>query len=119
MERATSVPVTRPRTMADRLAAVRRRLWPAIAAAVVVLVIAVASAMLWPPTFRSTGTILIEQQEVPVDVVRSMISSYADQRIQVITQRVMTTDNLIRIIDRYNLYPEGRRTLPREALIAQ
>jgi succinoglycan biosynthesis transport protein ExoP len=105
--------------MADRVAAVRRRLVPAIAAAAVVLIVAVTSAMLWPPTFRSTGTILIEQQEVPVDVVRSMISSYADQRIQVITQRVMTTDNLIRIIDRYNLYPEGRRTLPREALIAR
>jgi polysaccharide biosynthesis transport protein len=105
--------------MADRLAAARRRLVPAIAAGVVVLIVAVTLAMLWPPTFRSTGTILIEQQEVPVDVVRSMISSYADQRIQVITQRVMTTDNLIRIIDRYNLYPEGRRTLPREALIAQ
>lgn len=119
MERTAPVPVTRPRTVADRVAAARRRLVPAIAAAAAVLIVAITSAMLWPPTFRSTGTILIEQQEVPVDVVRSMISSYADQRIQVITQRVMTTDNLIRIIDRYNLYPEGRRTQPREALIAQ
>lgn len=119
MERTTSVPVIRPATLADRLAAVRRRWLPAAAAAVLVLAVAFAAALLWPPTFRSTGTILIEQQEVPVDVVRSMISSYADQRIQVITQRVMTTDNLMRIIDRYNLYPEGRRTLPRETLIAQ
>jgi polysaccharide biosynthesis transport protein len=81
------------------------------------MVIALALALLWPPTYRSTGTILIEQQEVPVDLVRSMVSSYADQRIQVISQRVMTTENLMRIIDRYNLYPEDRRSEPREVLL--
>jgi uncharacterized protein involved in exopolysaccharide biosynthesis len=105
--------------LADRIAAARRRRVPAIAVAIVVVITAFTAALLWPPTYRSTGTILIEQQEVPVDVVRSMISSYADQRIQVITQRVMTTDNLMRIIDRYNLYPKQRRTVPREALIAR
>jgi polysaccharide biosynthesis transport protein len=121
MERTTPVAVNRARapTLADRLAAVRRRRVPAIVAGIVVLLSALAAALLWPATYRSTGTILIEQQEVPVDVVRSMISSYADQRIQVISQRVMTTDNLMRIIDRYQLYPEDRRTLPREVLIAQ
>jgi uncharacterized protein involved in exopolysaccharide biosynthesis len=54
---------------------------------------------------------------VPVDLVRSMVSSYADQRIQVISQRVMTSDNLMRIIDRYQLYPERRRKDPREVLL--
>lgn len=121
MERPTTIPVSgpRPATLADRLAAVRRRRVPAIAVAIVVLAAALTIGSLWPPTFRSTGTILIEQQEVPVDVVRSMISSYADQRIQVITQRVMTTDNLMRVIDRYGLYAKERGKLPREALIAK
>jgi uncharacterized protein involved in exopolysaccharide biosynthesis len=45
------------------------------------------------------------------------VSSYADQRIQVISQRVMTSDNLMRIIDRYELYPERRRKDPREVLL--
>ncbi len=78
-----------------------------------------AAAVLWPATYRSTGTILIEQQEVPVDLVRSMVSSYADQRIQMISQRVMTSDNLMRIIDRYQLYPEQRRKEPREVLLTR
>lgn len=99
--------------------AARRRRVPAIVVGIAVLLSALGAALLWPATYRATGTILIEQQEVPVDVVRSMISSYADQRIQVISQRVMTTDNLMRIIDRYELYPGDRRTLPREVLIAQ
>lgn len=118
MERSTSIPVIpRSRSLADYVVAARRRRVPALIAGVSVLVIALATAIFWPPTYRSTGTILIEQQEVPVDLVRSMVSSYADQRIQTISQRVMTTDNLMRIIDRYQLYPDKRRKEPREVLL--
>jgi succinoglycan biosynthesis transport protein ExoP len=84
-----------------------------------VLLLAVAGAVLWPASYRSTGTILIEQQELPSDLVQSTITSYADQRIQVISQRVMTTDNLLHIIDRYSLYPKLRRNEPREVLLAK
>ena len=54
---------------------------------------------------------------MPLDLVRSMVSSYADQRIQVISQRVMTTDNLMRIVERYGLYKQELRTEPREAVL--
>src|SRR5271166_884595 len=74
-------------------------------------------AVLLPPTYKSTATILIEQQEIPQDLVRSAISSYADQRIQVISQRVMTTQNLMKLIERYDLYPDIRKKKPREELI--
>src|SRR5688500_7805627 len=120
MERTTSIPVTsRSRSFADYVAAARRRRVPALIVGATVLVIALASAMFWPATYRSTGTILIEQQEVPVDLVRSMVSSYADQRIQMISQRVMTSENLMRIIDRYQLYPDKRRKEPREVLLGR
>ena len=54
---------------------------------------------------------------MPEDFVRSAISSYADQRVQVISQRVMTSSNLLEIIGKYNLYPEDRRTMTREAVV--
>lgn len=118
MERSVTLPVNASqRSVIEYVAALRRRRAPALIAAAMVSLIAVAAAFLWPPTYRSSATILIEQQEVPVDLVRSMVSSYADQRIQVINQRVMTTENLMRIIHRYDLYPEHRRTMPREALL--
>jgi succinoglycan biosynthesis transport protein ExoP len=79
--------------------------------------IALLIALLWPPTYRSMATILIEQQEIPQELVRSVITTYADQRVQVISQRVMTTQNLLALIDRYNLYPDARERLPREVLI--
>src|ERR1700735_5903296 len=80
-------------------------------------VVALAIALLLPPTYRAMGTILIEQQEIPQDMVPPVITSFADQRVQVISQRVMTTQNLLSLIERYGLYPEIRQKEPREVLL--
>jgi uncharacterized protein involved in exopolysaccharide biosynthesis len=85
----------------------------------ILAVATLAIAVLWPPTYRASATILIEQQEIPQDLVRSAISSFADQRVQVISQRVMTTQNLMSLIERYNLYPDIRESKPREVLLQQ
>jgi succinoglycan biosynthesis transport protein ExoP len=74
-------------------------------------------ALFLPATYRSTATILIEQQEIPQELVRSVITSFADQRVQVISQRVMTTQNLLALIDRYGLYPDLRQRVAREVLL--
>lgn len=77
----------------------------------------IVMAVTWPPTYRAGATILIEQQEIPQDLVRSAITSFADQRVQVISQRVMTTQNLTSLIERYNLYADIRESKPREVLL--
>jgi polysaccharide biosynthesis transport protein len=105
--------------LSQLLAAVRRRRLPGILAALVFFAAAIVAASVWPPTYSSTGTILIEQQELPADLVRSTVSTYASQRVQIITQRVMTTDNLTGIIDRYKLYAEMRGRKPREQIISK
>src|SRR5580704_8814305 len=74
-------------------------------------------AALLPASYRSAGTVLIEQQEMPTDLVRSTVTSYADQRVQVISKRVMTTATLLDIIKRYNLYPREQSRDTREALL--
>jgi succinoglycan biosynthesis transport protein ExoP len=83
----------------------------------ILAVCTVALALLLPPTYTAGATILIEQQEIPQELVRSAVTSFADQRVQVISQRVMTTQNLLSLIERYNLYPEMRLTKPREVLL--
>ncbi|HEY0342247.1 MAG TPA: hypothetical protein VGC34_15695, partial [Steroidobacteraceae bacterium] len=51
--------------------------------------------------------------------VRSTVTSYADQRVQVISKRVMTTETLLGIIRRYDLYPQERAKDTREALLGR
>lgn len=75
----------------------------------VLLTLSLVVAFLLPPTYRSTATILIEEQEIPPELVRSTITSYADQRIQVISQQVMTRANLMQVVEKYNLYPSKRK----------
>lgn len=106
-------------TLDDYIAIIRRRKWQAIVPAFILLVIAVLAALLIPPTYRSTATILIERQEIPPDLVRTTVTSYADQRIQVISQRVMTTSNLSMLIERYDLYPDIRRRESINAAVAE
>lgn len=103
--------------LAELFGRLRRHRRAMLATALSVLAIAALIAFLWPPTWRSTGTILIEQQEVPSELIRSTISSYADQRIQVIQQQVMTTENLMRLIQKYDLYARQRRTESREKVL--
>ncbi len=90
-----------------------------IIALVTGMLVAILFAKLLPAHYRSAGTILIEQQEIPTDLVQSTVTSYADERVQIISKRVMTTDTLLDIIRRYGLYPRERAHSSRESVLDQ
>lgn len=104
-------------SIAGWVATVRRRLRPMLLTFGATFAAALLAAFFWPATYRSSGTILIEQQVIPSDMVRSAVSSYADQRVQIISQRVMTSANLLNVIEKYNLFPGERDRVTREALV--
>jgi len=108
-----------PKGLLAYLAVARqRRVW-LIASFAFGMMATVAMAVFLPSRFRSAGTILIEQQEMPQELVRSTVTSYADERVQVISKRVMTTETLLGIIRRYDLYAKERATDTREALLGK
>jgi len=90
--------------MTDYLALLARRKTRIAVVAGAVLLAATVLAFALSPVYRSEATILIEEQEVPTDLVRSTVTSYADQRIQTIKHQVMTRANLMKIIEQYGLY---------------
>ena len=86
----------------------RRKYWiitPAVLLAIATMVVVFSL----PATYKSQGTILIESQEIPNDLVRSTVTSYADQRIEVIKQRLMTTSRVMDMVKKYNLYVAERQ----------
>lgn len=97
-----------PKSLRDYVDMLRRRRWHMIVPAVLLLVVSAVVAFGYPPSYRSTATILIEEQEVPVDLVRSTVTSYADQRIQSIKQQIMSRTNLWKIVEQYGLYARLR-----------
>lgn len=95
----------------------KRRIPLAIAVFITLLVISGALAVGLPAKYKSRAVILIEAQEIPQDLVRSLVTGFADQRIQVISQRVLTNSNLQAIIEKYNLYEDERQADPLEQVL--
>jgi len=92
------------KTVADIVGILRRRKWNIVVPAVAVFGLAALLAIFLPRTYRSATTILIEEQEVPREYVATNITSFADQRLQTINQRIMSTTNLIEVMNRFHLY---------------
>ena len=70
------------KTLGEYLAVLRRRKFEILAVAMLVAAIASVVAIALPAVYRSTATIQVQEQEVPPDLVRSTITSFADERIQ-------------------------------------
>lgn len=104
-------------TLHDYISIIRRRKWSLILPAVGVMLLAAVVALVLPPTYKSTATILIEDQKIPAEFVQASITSYAEQRIQTIHQRIMSYTRLIEIIDRFDLYHDMRNKQPSEVVV--
>ncbi len=107
------------KSLQDYLDIWQRRKWPMLLIMAGVFLLAVAIALILPPVYRSTATILIEDQDIPRELVQSTVTSYAAQRIEIINREVMTRSNLLKLIDRHNLYADQRGRVPVETIIGK
>lgn len=83
----------------------RRKLQFILPGAIVFLII-VAVAFLLPPVYKSSATILIEDQEIPQELVQTTVTGFVEERLQSITQVVLSHGNLLNIIKEFDLYPD-------------
>ena len=100
--------------LSDYLAILRRRKKQVLRTAAAIFVLSVVLAFVIPPVYRSSATILIEQQEVPQDLVQSTVTGYANQRLQIIQQRVLTNASLLQIVQKFNLYPQTEKSVAQD-----
>jgi succinoglycan biosynthesis transport protein ExoP len=95
----------------DCLNILRRRKLQLLVPMTVLILASIWLAFSLPPVYQSSAMILIEVPEVPPHLVRSSESypDFANQRIQVLTQRILTNYELKAIIEKFNLYPDERQ----------
>src|SRR5450631_3058896 len=84
---------------------------------ILVLGSGLAVAVLLPATYVSEGKILVQSQQIPTELVRPTVTSAAQERIQVIEQRTMTRENLLAIIDKFQLFPDKRTLMSASQLV--
>lgn len=112
-----SVAVDYQPTLRDYLSVIRRRAVLLTLTSSGIFLGALMIAWVWPPVFQSTGTILVEAQQIPTELVQSTVTGFVEERIDVISQRVMTRDNLLRVIDKQQLFLADRESLSAPELI--
>lgn len=95
--------------VSDYLHILRRRKLQFFLPFILILLGGIGLAFGLPPVYRSDATILIERQEIPVDLVQTTVTGFVEERIKGITERLLTRDNLWKIVEKQNLYP-GERT---------
>ncbi len=103
----------------DYIKILRRRSKSFIIPFALIALLSVLFAVLLPSVYSSSATILIEEQVIPTDLVRSTVTTYADQRIQIISQRIMTRANLTDIIKKYDLYAQQRKNESLEIILEE
>jgi polysaccharide chain length determinant protein (PEP-CTERM system associated) len=103
----------------DIVAIAKRRKWYIIIPMITIFLLSISIANLIPPKFRSTSTILIEEQEIPREYVSTNVTTFADQRLQTINQQIMGTSRLLEIIERFNLYTELKKSKTVEEIVAK
>ena len=105
------------RSIRDYLGILQRRLKLILLVFAALSLIGAVVAFTLPAVYRSTATILIKEQEIPQEFVRSTVTSQADERIQVISQQVMTRATLLELVDRYGLYGKARQRETSEEIL--
>jgi uncharacterized protein involved in exopolysaccharide biosynthesis len=98
-----------------------QRRWFVILPVVAATVGGLITAFLMHPVYESSATVLIESPQVPDDLLGALsgnqVGDMIGQRIARARQRVLSRQDLIRLIRTYNLYPREQRTMPLSKII--
>src|SRR5437868_9384014 len=93
----------------------RQRWWILIPSLVISLTVIAIAAKL-PRLYKSETLILVDPQKVPADFVRPTVSGDVTDRLQTISQEILSRTRLQRIIDEFGLYKD-RRGMAQEDIV--
>ena len=91
--------------MADYWAIFRRRFWWILLPLFLCWLGVWGISWFLPPTYQSEALILVEQQKVPENYVASNVTVDLQDRLQSMTQQILSRTRLQATIDRFHLYP--------------
>jgi len=88
----------------DYLDILKRRWWLMAVPAVVLPIVAIAVTFFIPAQYVSQTLVLIDQQKVPDDFVKPIVTEDLDSRLASMREQILSRSSIQPIIDKYNLY---------------
>ncbi|MBC2713697.1 MAG: hypothetical protein HF978_00100 [Desulfobacteraceae bacterium] len=84
---------------------------------ITLMTITTALAFSLPVFYESVTTILVEESNIPESIVDESITGFINQRLETITQRIMSRTKLWEIVEQHGLYKDSREKLSRQELV--
>jgi Chain length determinant protein len=88
----------------DYLTILKRRWWIVAIPVVLFPILAVGLTYVIPAQYVSQTTVLIDQQKVPDDVVKSVVTESIDTRLAFMEAQILSRSSIQPIVEKYNLY---------------
>jgi len=88
------------------LTLVSRRRWFIIVPFCLAMIVGVALVFNLPKIYEATTLILVQPQRVPEKMVASVVDSDIENRINTLSQQVLSRSNLERVIDQFKLFSD-------------
>jgi polysaccharide biosynthesis transport protein len=106
-------------TLKDYIAIARRRLWWLVIPLVLGWAMVLSAAWFVPPRYRSETVIIVEQQKVPEQYVLPNVAADLQQRLQSMTQQILSRTRLLGIIENLQLYGGNTKQRDPDVLVQQ
>ena len=94
-----------------------RRVWFIIIPFLVIAAGTVVYVLYAPREYKATTLIMVTPQKVPEQFVKSTITSNIEERLQAISQEIMSRTRLEQVISEFKLYPEMAKSASREEVV--
>ncbi len=106
-----------PTEISDYLDIFNRRKWWIIIPAVMITISMSLVSVRLPKFYRSQTLILVDPQKVPADYVKATVSSDVTDRLQTISQEILSRTRLQKIVDQFGLYKDQKGRMSQEDII--
>ena len=84
----------------------------------IVILMGASTIKFIPKVYRAEGEILVESQKMAPDLFRPSITELFDERFALFRQLIMAPDNLLAVINKFDLFPAQRTSLSQYQLLA-
>lgn len=96
---------------------VLRRRWElTVLVFLTILAMGIAYCFFWPKIYEATAMVVVQPQKIPGNIVQATVTTKIDERLQIITQQVLSRTRLTELIQRFDLYPKFRGKVPPDEL---
>lgn len=93
----------------------KRGRWWILSMGLAAVLLAAGALSFVPDVYRSESTILVVEQQIPQNLVAPLSNSTGTQKLQAMTQEVLSRSSLLKIINETHLY--GETKLPPDAVV--